>query len=186
MFIIKMIQNRQELKEYIRADKEANGISHYLLKLIYGNDNARVFRYLKCLRHFEYALNNNYLIKMWYRLRVRRLGLRYNILIFPNTVGKGLYIPHLQGGGIIINCHSMGDNCIVGPGVVIGNKGPQENVPTIGDRVEFTTGCKVVGKVKIGDDSIVAPNSVVIADVPRNAIVSGVPAKIIRIKDTAL
>ena len=34
----------------------------------------------------------------------------------------------------------------------------------------------------MGNNAIVAPNSVVIKDVPENAIVSGVPAQIIKVK----
>lgn len=77
----------------------------------------------------------------------------------------------------------MGDNCIVTGGVVVGNKGSQDNRATIGDHVELTLGCKVIGKVNIGNHAIVAPNSVVIKDVPDKAVVSGVPAKIIKINE---
>lgn len=54
--------------------------------------------------------------------------------------------------------------------------------PTIGDNVEITVGAKVIGKVSVGDNVIIAPNSVVVKDVPSNTIVSGVPAKIIKIR----
>lgn len=52
----------------------------------------------------------------------------------------------------------------------------------IGNNVDMTIGCKIIGGVTIGDNDIIAPNSVVVKDVPDNAIVSGVPAKIIKIK----
>lgn len=42
---------------------------------------------------------------------------------------------------------------------------------------------KIIGKIKIGDNAVVCPNSVVIKDVPANAIVSGVPAQIVKIKE---
>lgn len=77
----------------------------------------------------------------------------------------------------------MGCNCIVSGGCVVGNKGSQDNRATIGNHVELTLGCKVIGKVNIGDNVIVAPNSVVIKNVPDNAVVSGVPAKIIKINN---
>ncbi len=176
-----MIDSLSKLNEYITADRIANRMCRfYWLKLFYGNDNARAFRYLKCLRKLEYSINTNSILKHWYRFRERRLGLKYNIFIVPNTVGKGLYLPHLQGGGVIINCISMGRNCIVGPGVLVGNKHSQENRAIIGDNVELTTGCKVIGKIIIGNNSIVAPNSVVIKDVPANCIVGGIPAKVIK------
>lgn len=109
-------------------------------------------------------------------------GLQTNIEIGPNIVGPGLKILHSQTGGVIINCLTMGSDCCVTAGVVIGNKDNQENRATIGNNVIITLGAKVIGKVTIGNNAIIAPNSVVIHDVPENGIVSGVPAKLIKIK----
>lgn len=74
----------------------------------------------------------------------------------------------------------MGKNCSVNKGVVIGNKKGQENRAVIGDNCWFTLGCKIIGKVYIGDNVIVCQNSVVVKDVESNSIVSGVPAKVIK------
>lgn len=74
----------------------------------------------------------------------------------------------------------MGDYCIVNSGAMIGNKNGDENRATIGNHVEITLGAKIIGKVTIGDYAIVAPNSVVIKDVPPYGVASGVPAKIIK------
>lgn len=92
------------------------------------------------------------------------------------------YIFLILRGGVIINALHLGDYCIVNTGVVIGIKGMQENKPTIGNYVEITVGAKIIGKITIGDHAAIAPNSVVISDVPAYAIVSGVPAKIIKYK----
>lgn len=122
------------------------------------------------------------LLKIFYTIKWKQLSNKYGIYIHPNTVGKGLYIPHFNGG-IQLNCISMGDFCSVSSGVVVGNKGSQDNRAIIGNHVELTIGSKVIGKAAIGDNVIVAPNSVVIKDVPDNAIVSGVPAKIIKVRE---
>lgn len=74
----------------------------------------------------------------------------------------------------------MGNYCRVNGGVVVGNKDSQDNISTIGNNVRLSIGSKVIGKVTIGDNAIVAPNSVVIKDVPENTIVSGVPAQIVK------
>lgn len=178
-----MIKSKLDLKEYIAADRKVNGMeSHYLLKLLYGNDNARAFRYLKSLRRLEYALNSKSIFYHYWRWYNRHLSLKYGITLFPNTIGKGLRLPHLVGG-VILNCKQMGDWCTVNGGVVVGNKGKQENIATIGSHVDLAIGCKVIGKVTIGDNAVVAPNSVVVKDVPANAVVSGVPAQIIKIKE---
>ena len=51
----------------------------------------------------------------------------------------------------------------------------------IGNNVDMTIGSKIIGGVTIGSNVIVAPNSVVVKDVPDNAVVSGIPAKILSI-----
>lgn len=51
----------------------------------------------------------------------------------------------------------------------------------IGDNVDLTIGSKIIGGVTIGNNVIVAPNSVVVKNVPDNAVVSGVPARILSI-----
>ena len=77
----------------------------------------------------------------------------------------------------------MGNYCSVNAGVVVGNKDSQENIATIGNNVKLNVGCKIIGKISIGDNVIVAPNSVVVKDIPNNAIVSGIPAIILKMKE---
>lgn len=180
-----MIRTKDELKLYLQEDAKANGIvpgMSYLLKLFYGNINACAYRYLKSLRKYEYYHNIHSVLRYWWRFYNRRLGLRYNLAIPINAVGYGLYLPHLEGG-IIINCKSMGCNCKVNAGVVVGSKHDNTQVAEIGDNVELAVGCKVIGKIKIGNNVLVAPNAVVVKDVPNNTIVGGVPAKIIKMKE---
>ena len=74
----------------------------------------------------------------------------------------------------------MGNYCIANVGVVVGNNHSWNDRPYIGDGVNLTVGCKVIGGVRVGNNVIVAPNSVVIKDIPDNCVVSGVPAVIIR------
>src|SRR5207247_8407537 len=51
--------------------------------------------------------------------------------------------------------------------------------PTTGNNVYLGAGCKVMGGVQVGDNVVVAANSLVITDVPSNCTVMGVPARII-------
>ena len=88
-----------------------------------------------------------------------------------------------MGGGIFVNSEHIGEGVRFQAGVVVGNKGGDENRPTVGKHVSFGLGCKVYGKITIGDNVSILPNAVVTHDVPANAIVGGIPAKIIRFKD---
>ena len=178
-----MIRTRDELRYYIREDAKANMIDNgsmiYLLKLFYGNVNACVFHYLKSLRKYEYYTNINSPLRHYWRFLNRRLGLKYNLAIPINVVGPGLYLPHIEGG-VIVNCRSIGSNCKINSGVVVGSKHDNTQIAVIGNNVELAVGCKIIGEVSIGNNVIVAPNAVVINDIPDNCIVGGVPAKIIK------
>lgn len=82
----------------------------------------------------------------------------------------------------------IGANCRVLPNVMIGAKFknglPDENVPTIGDNVFIGIGAVIVGKIKIGNNVIVAANSVVTKDVPDDCYALGTPAEIKKIRNT--
>lgn len=92
-------------------------------------------------------------------------------------IGEGLRIYH--HGCIIINPDTvMGKNCVIRQGVTIGTKNEDHDVPIIGNNVEFGAGCKVLGKIKIGNNVIIGANAVVLCDVPDNSIAVGIPAKI--------
>ncbi|MFN0247293.1 MAG: hypothetical protein ACKV2T_10435 [Kofleriaceae bacterium] len=50
--------------------------------------------------------------------------------------------------------------------------------PTIGRGAFLAETCVVIGDVVIGDNVVIAPNSVVLTRVPSNCTVIGVPAKV--------
>ena len=76
----------------------------------------------------------------------------------------------------------MGNYCTANAGVIVGNN-HKGGMAVIGDNVDLSVGCKVIGGVHIGNNVIVAPNSVVVKDIPDNVIVSGIPAKILKMKE---
>ena len=73
----------------------------------------------------------------------------------------------------------IGKNCTIYPGVTIGGK-IGNGCPTIGDNCFIGLGAKIIGKVNIGDNVIIAPNAVVVKNVASNSVVGGVPAKNIK------
>ncbi len=54
----------------------------------------------------------------------------------------------------------------------------------VGSNVWIGYGACILRGVRVGDNSIIGTNSVVTKDVPANAIVAGVPAKIVRMRET--
>ncbi len=177
-------------------DAKRNGLRYggirgwggYFLRLILGYENACAYRYLKCLRYYEFYLNNPSLMHRFfcfiYKSKLSKMGRKYSLSILPNTCGYGLRIMHISGGGgVLINAEKVGNYCGFNAGVLIGNVGGQENRPVIGDYVGFGPGAKAFGKITIGNNVFVAPNAVVTKNVPDNCIVGGVPAKIIKEKN---
>ena len=73
----------------------------------------------------------------------------------------------------------MGNYCVVNTQTVIGIKNTLDEVPVIGDNCEINSGARIFGKITIGDNVKIGPNTVVFKDVPSNAVVSGVPARLI-------
>ena len=136
-------------------------------------------RYLCVFRKLQ--LCSNFLTRVYYKLKLRRLSLKSQIQIPAGTkIGEGLYIGHW--GRIIINPRAvLGKNINIATGVTIGqeNRGKSEGVPTIGDNCWIGTNAVIVGNIKIGSDVLIAPLSFVNFDVPEHSIVIGNPAKII-------
>lgn len=110
----------------------------------------------------------------------RYYGRKTGFQIPRYTCGFGLKIHHY--GPIIINKNAkVGQNCDIYPGVVLGQT-IDNNVPILGDNCFIGLGAKIIGNIQVGNNVLIAPNAVVTKDVPDNAIVGGVPAKIIKYK----
>jgi len=96
------------------------------------------------------------------------------------TIGRSFFIDH--GMGVVIGETSeIGDNVTLFHGVTLGGTTWQKGKrhPTIGNNVVIGTGAKVLGPVKIGDNTRIGANSVVISEIPPNSIVVGIPGKVV-------
>ena len=104
------------------------------------------------------------------------------IEIHPGAkIGKGLVIDH--GMGVVIGeTAEIGDNCTIYQGVTIGGTGKDvgKRHPTLGNNVLVGAGAKVLGPFKIGDNSKIAANAVVLEEIPDNCTAVGIPAKLVR------
>lgn len=93
-----------------------------------------------------------------------------------SDIGPGLVIHN--SNCIFILATKIGHSCTVNQGVSIASvRGT--GWPTLGNNVYLGAGCKVMGGVTVGDNVVVSANSLVIADVPSDCTVLGVPARII-------
>ena len=98
------------------------------------------------------------------------------------TIGHRLVIDH--GMGIVIGeTAEIGDDCLLYQGVTLGGTGKDQGKrhPTLGNNVMVSAGAKVLGPFKVGDNSRIAANAVVLSEIPPEATAVGVPARVVRI-----
>lgn len=162
--------------------EEQKFYDHSLRARILGYDSYMLSRYFYHLRMVEwYELTPpdlwNKVMVGWHKYRMRKYGRMMGIQIPPHTVDFGIKLYHW--GWMIVNSEAkVGKNLTIYPGVTVGAE--KGGVPTIGDNVFLGLGSKIFGGITIGNNVLVAPNSVVVKDVPDNCVVAGVPAKIIK------
>jgi serine O-acetyltransferase len=101
--------------------------------------------------------------------------------IHPAAIlGAGLFIDHATGV-VIGETAEVGDDVTMYHGVTLGGSGTDtgKRHPTVGDRVTIGAGAKILGAIKIGDDSRIGANAVVVKPVPSSSVVVGVPGQVI-------
>lgn len=180
-----MITTKQELRECLRNEQPFYDTS--LKARLLKHESWYKGSYFKHLRYAEYYTNKpscglfDEIRRAWHCYRMRHIGYVIGFQIPLNTMMGGVKVYHF--GPIIVNTSArIGRDCTIYPGVTVG--GAATGVPTIGDNVFLGLGSKVFGGVTIGNNVTIAPNAVVVKNVPDNAVVGGVPAKIIKIKES--
>ena len=128
--------------------------------------------------HWCYEHNHMFLARLISQIGRHRTGIE----IHPGAkIGRRLVIDH--GMGIVIGeTAEIGDDCLIYHGVTLGGTGKDQGKrhPTIGNNVLIGTGAKVLGPFRVGDNSRIAANSVVLTEIPPDCTAVGVPAQIVR------
>ncbi len=118
----------------------------------------------------------------FFRVLKRRYRFKYGFEIHSDArIGQGFYLSG-HCGPIVIGPIKIGKNCNISHSVTIGRSYRNGILgrPEIGDYVWIGPGSVLVGKIKIGNNVLIAPNSFVNFDIPDNSLVIGNPAKIIQ------
>ena len=170
------------IKEEIRVIRERDPAIHSDME-VFLYPSFKVMCYYR-LAHRLY-LGHHYFWARWVSQKGAR---RTGIEIHPGAqIGQGFFIDH--GNGVIIGETTViGDNVTLYQGVTLGGTGKEQGKrhPTIGNNVMISTGAKVLGSFKIGDNSKIGAGSVVLNEVPPNSTVVGVPGRVVKRHNMAL
>ena len=162
-----MIKTKKDLRDYLRQDREKENLNKGGLKTrIKILLNPRL-RFLMNLRYYEYYANQprtlyRKFMTLYFYLIHKRLSYKLGYTIYKNNFGPGLFLAHY--GTIVVNKNArIGKNCRCHVGVNIGGY----------------NGGVLIGNVMVGNNVMIGAGAVVTKDVPDNAVVVGVPAKIV-------
>ena len=96
------------------------------------------------------------------------------------TLGKGVFLDHATGL-VVGSTAIIEDNVSILQGVTLGGTGKEtgDRHPKIRQGVLLGAGATILGNIEVGQCARVAAGSVVLAPVPRNMTVAGVPARVV-------
>lgn len=102
------------------------------------------------------------------------------------SVGRRVRLSH-QSGIVIHPDARIGDDCVIRQNVTIGatNREHWMYAPSLGNGVEVGAGAVIIGKVQIGDNARIGPNTVVMTNIPAESIVVAPPPRVIAAKKLA-
>ena len=92
-------------------------------------------------------------------------------------IGNNVRFAYNAMSCLIVKNTVIGDNCLIGARVTTARKFPFKDVPHIGNNVFIGFNASIIGPVKIADNAVIAPHSLVNTDIGEGEIFAGCPAK---------
>ena len=173
----------ESLKELVQTVREKDPSVHSccFLAILISTPGIHAVLFHK-ISHFLYE-------KKWFflaRLISQIARFLTGIEIHPGAkIGRRFFIDH--GMGVVIGeTAEVGDDVMMYHQVTLGGTGKEcgKRHPTIKNGVTIAAGSKILGAITIGENAKIGANSVVLKNVPANATVVGIPARVVRVNGT--
>ena len=167
----------KRLIEDVNAVRERDPAARNFFEVLFLYPGVKAIR-MHRRANFYYRHKLHFLARYVSQKAVRKTGIE----IHPGaTIGRRLVIDH--GTGIVIGeTTEIGDDVTIYQGVTLGGTGKDvgKRHPTVGNNVMIGAGAKVLGPIKIGDNTTIAAGSVVLHEIPANSTAVGTPARVVK------
>lgn len=175
---------RADMRHYSRFCYGGKPTWKVLLRVLYAHPASAAVIWHR-VGHFAWTLRVpviRQLLQVIYLLGVPLVRMYSGVQIQPSTkIGPGLAVMHFGGVVLTRECE-IGENCLLFHNVSLvtmkNNRGP-----TIGANFYAGVGTTVIGDLIIEDNVTCGAGSVVTRSIPRDAVVAGVPAAILRFRN---
>ena len=175
------------MNDYLESIKARDPAAKSILSIILTYPGVKAVFFHK-ISHFFYVAGFDLVA----RIISQTVRFFTGVEIHPGAnIGKNLFIDH--GMGVVIGETSeIGDNVTIYHSVTLGGSSPsidsekqrhEKRHPTIGNDVVIGSGAQIIGPIKVGNNSRIAANAVVVKDVPENATMVGIPAKAVKLEN---
>lgn len=165
-------------KESIAIVKEQDPAARSSLEVILTYPGIKA---LAAHRLSHFLWNHNF--KLLARMHSQFWRFWTQIEIHPGaTISKGVFIDH--GSGLVIGETAIVEKgAMLYHGVTLGGTGKDKGKrhPTIRKGALISAHSQIIGPIEVGENAKVGAAAVVLADVPADVTVVGVPAKVVRV-----
>ncbi|WP_107698499.1 serine O-acetyltransferase EpsC [Campylobacter concisus] len=174
---------RESLKELVQTVREKDPSVHKccFLAILINTPGIHAVLFHK-ISHFLYKKEHFFLARLISQIARFLTGIE----IHPGAkIGRRFFIDH--GMGVVIGeTAEIGDDVMMYHQVTLGGTGKEcgKRHPTVKNGVTIAAGSKILGAITIGENAKIGANSVVLKNVPANATVVGIPARVVRVNGT--
>ena len=179
-----MIRTKKELDFYIKADYMMNrgyfkpSVLSRLRSLIFPDYIMNYLVHMRKADYYSHLEGGGNVIGSYHRMKQRKLGIKLGFSIACDAFGYGLVIPHY--GTIVVG----GDNKIGNYAVLHTSTCITNGKKIIGDGLYVSTGAKLTTLEHLGNNIMIAANSVVTKSCDENGVLlAGMPASVKKKQD---